>query len=115
MKLTQLTPCIVCNKSPLPLFRVIDVQLATADPLRTSQTVGIAQTWGPPTLATLKLAEVFAPAPEDAIILAGEENPELLTRLIVCNSCYMETFSKIAVYVEKAVRLEEELAQEGES
>ena len=84
MKLSQLRPCDKCGGKITPMFYVVRVSLAVVKADAANATLGLAQMFR----GNLGLAEAFSPQP-DAIMVVGDEEPELRTELFLCQNCCM--------------------------
>lgn len=108
MKLSELRPCVSCGK-PLvgqgkpPVFYVLRVSLAMVDPEAASGVLGLTQIMSagrPPSPAALHIAEALAPDAEGFVRIMGDESPDLMTHLVVCQDCFLMK-GEIAMWVEK--------------
>lgn len=105
MKISEMRPCISCD-GPLigpgkgPMFYVLRYSLAMADQKNYSGVAGVMQIvgGGKESLAALNIAEAMAPRADDAFIIAGDKEPELWTKVFLCQPCFME--SPLAIWQE---------------
>ncbi len=94
MKLSQLKPCASCGGKIAPVFYVVRVSLAIVTPAANT-TLGLNQMFR----GNLALAEVFTSEPHP-VKVAGDEDPNLMTELLLCQDCYMSEVN-LAVLAEK--------------
>lgn len=95
MKLSELRPCDNCGGKIAPQFYVIRITQAFVTP-SANQTLGLATMFH----GNLGLAEVFSPDPDPVKVL-GDEEPSLMTELIVCPDCYLRGKTDLVMLVEK--------------
>jgi hypothetical protein len=72
------------QRPPIGNFYVVRASLAIVNPGPARQVLGLTQYFN----GALGLAEVMAPAAEDAIIVAGDKEPGLMTELLLCFDCW---------------------------
>lgn len=104
MKLTDLRPCDACN-GPLQgkpggvrsaTWYVVRVTQAMLNPKAAGRTLGLAQFFGNGDMAApgaLTLAEAMGDCGDDAAMILGDKEPELMTELFICFDCYCEPIS----------------------
>lgn len=84
MDISEIRPCDNCGGPIRPAFVVLDESQALIHGQNIQEFMGMATYFG----GAYKLAEIFTPDTQAAIV-AGDEHPELRTRAIVCQPCYM--------------------------
>lgn len=84
MKLTDLRPCDACDGPVGQQFYVVRSCLAFVAPVAGNQVLGLARMFQ----GNMQLAETFAPD-ADCVKVAGDEDPELWTELLLCQDCYL--------------------------
>jgi hypothetical protein len=97
MKLSELKPCAVCEGKIAPLWYVVRFSMAMISPRAANGVMGLAQIFG----GNLALAEVMAPEP-DCVKVMGDEEPELMTEINICQSCVLEKSLNLAMLMESA-------------
>ena len=98
MKLSALRPCDACTGVLVPQFYVVRVSLALFNPRAVNAVLGVNTMFGG---RALGLAEVMAPDAAGAVVIAGDETPELMTELFLCRVCYLERAHVLAELVER--------------
>ena len=103
MKLSQLRKCDVCGGvlAPQGMFYVVRMSLVFVDRTAAQQTIGLVTMFGGGPMA-LGIAEAMSPQPE-VVKVAGDEQPELMTELLVCQECYLMKPIVLAQVAESAV------------
>ena len=100
MKLSELRPCDSCDgplRTPMNAgFYVVRSSLAIFKPAAANQVLGLTQIFQ----GALGLAEAMAPDP-DVVLVAGDEQPELLEELLICGECYLGKPLDLPILVEK--------------
>lgn len=98
MKLSELRPCDNCGGplAPPNVFYVVRMSLALILPGAVNTVLGMTQMFN----GNLQLAEVMAPE-ADAAIIAGDEEPELMSEFILCQKCFTVGKVDLAVMQEK--------------
>lgn len=98
MKLSDVRPCDNCGKGLAPhgFFYVLRVSYAFIAPKAFNATMGLTQMFG----GAVRLAQAMSPDPE-VIKIAGDENPELMTELLLCQDCVLMQDLSIAYLMEK--------------
>lgn len=100
MKLSELRPCDACGgklKSDMAAgFYVVRFSLAIFKPQAVNQVLGLTQMFG----GALGLAEAMAPE-SDVVIVAGDQEPQLMNELLVCMDCFLMKPLDIAILGEK--------------
>ena len=101
MKLSELRKCDSCGGvlAPQGNFYLVRLSLAIVDQSAVQQTLGLAMMFANDKRA-LGIAEALSPRPE-AVTVAGDESPELMTELLVCPECYMLKPLRLAEMAEK--------------
>ncbi len=99
MKLSQARPCDKCRGKIAPQFYRVRVDLAFFSPRNANAVLGTAQILGG--IGALAVAEAMAPGAEDAIVCAGDKEPELLDTLFICQECYLAGEIDLAVLLEQ--------------
>lgn len=90
MKLSELTPCCRCQKPLGPVFIVVRISQAMIKPQAAREVVGMAMILGGlDNPGALRVAEAMTPRPDEAVLIFGDEKPELMTEVIVCQECYL--------------------------
>ena len=84
MKLSEIRPCDNCGGNLQPIFYLVDTTLAILDHQAINQVIGMTHYMQ----GHLQLAEMFSPKP-DVVTIAGDKDPNLRTRLFLCQDCYM--------------------------
>ena len=88
MKLSELKPCARCHGPLPPIWYVVRTSVAILDEKATRGVLGLHTMFGD-SAASLRIAEVMAPAAEKAVIIAGDDKPELMNELFLCSRCYL--------------------------
>lgn len=103
MKLSQLRPCDGCNGPLLgkglyktAMWYVVRVTQAMVSQ-KANQVMGLAQIFN----GCLGLAEVMAPEPDEAVLILGDKEPQLMTELLLCMECATKGSNGVAILVEK--------------
>lgn len=97
MKLTDMRPCDNCGSIyEIGMFYVLHISLAVFKPDAVNQVMGLYRYFQG---QAIHLAEMFAPDP-DIVIIAGEEDPVMWTRIFLCQDCFMGEV-RLAHLVEK--------------
>lgn len=89
MRLLDLRPCDNCHGPIAPQFYVVRVSMAFIKPDAVNEFMGMHQFFGG--RASAAMVENFAPAAADAVIVAGDREPSLMTELLICHTCYLDT------------------------
>lgn len=84
MKLSELRPCDNCGGPVGTIFNVVRITRAFVAPRAANQTLGLMQMFG----GHLAIAEALTPE-ADCVKIAGDENEQLMTELLICQDCYM--------------------------
>ena len=84
MEIRDLRPCDNCGGPIRPAFYVLDVSQALIHGKNIQNLMGMSMMMDGHTA----LAEMFIPDTTGAIVM-GDEEPELKTRIILCQNCYM--------------------------
>ena len=112
MKLSELRPCDGCGGKLLAdhcaTFYVITSTQAMVSARAANEVLGMTQFFQ----GNLALAEVMGPRPDEAVMVFGEKDPNLLTKILLCFDCYC---SKPLAQLEERrnAQLSESGAQEG--
>lgn len=101
MKLSQLHPCDNCGGKIGPQFYVIRASLAFIKPVSLQQHLGLTMMMG----GSVALAEIFAPD-DDVAVVAGDQEPVLMSEIILCQDCAMMKEHNIIMLMEKAASRE---------
>jgi hypothetical protein len=84
MKLSECRPCDKCGKKISPIFYVIRFSQALFTPAA-NRTLGMIQYMG----GNVALGEEFAPESDDAVLVLGDKQKELMTELFICQPCFL--------------------------
>lgn len=95
MKLTELTPCAVCKGKIVPFWYVVRFSMAMISPRAANGVMGLAQMFG----GNLALAEAMAAEP-NCVKIAGDEEPNLMTEINICQQCFFEKPLDMAMLME---------------
>ena len=99
MKLSELRPCDLCKGSLVNekavTWYVIRVSHAMVNTNAAQPVLGAAMILR----GALKLAEVMSPRPEEAVMVLGDKQPELMTELFICQNCYLSELFIVAELV----------------
>ncbi len=88
MKISELRPCIVCGGNIVPLFYLVRISAAIVLPKAAHQIIELTEIMGGmENRGALHVAESLAPD-ADCVKILGDEEPELLTQLCVCQECF---------------------------
>lgn len=97
MRLSELNPCALCGGPLRPKYAggwyVLRVSLVMFTQAA-NEVLGLCQVYGG--LRAIKIAEAMAPAADDAVMIAGEKDPELWQEVHVCMECYHEKLDAVA-------------------
>ena len=98
MKLSEIHHCDNCDKPLMQggIFYVVRFSMVFISPEAYRQTMGINMILGGGSLA---ISEALSPDPE-VIKIAGDENRKLMTELLICLDCYVDSLN-LAVMAEK--------------
>lgn len=97
--LLELRPCDSCGGPVSAMFYVVRTSLALVDARAVNEFVGMHQFFGGK--ASAALVENFAPRTAEAITVAGDKEPSLMTELVVCQECFMNTPLDMPLLVER--------------
>ncbi len=84
MKLSEVRPCDKCGGKIAPVFYVIRFSQALFTPAA-QRTLGMIQYMG----GNLALGEMFAAEADDAVLVMGDKQKELMVELIICQPCFL--------------------------
>jgi len=98
-KLSDLRPCDACQGPVGMQFYVLRMSLAFVRRRAVEEFLGMSMFFGGK--APVSLVENFAPAAADAIVVAGDTEPSLLTELLICNSCFLDRPIDLAHLMER--------------
>lgn len=102
MKLTDLRPCDQCGGPVGQHFYVLDVSQAMVSPRAANEVLGTAMILGGiQNPGALAIAEVMAPRADEAVMVFGEKDLALNTRLLVCQDCVFGSI-ELAMLLEAA-------------
>jgi|ERR1051325_4054951 hypothetical protein len=87
IKVSELRPCDACGGPIAPMFYVLRISLALINPEAVNEFVGMHRFFQG--RASAALVENFAPRSVDAVTVAGDQAPELMTELWLCQDCYL--------------------------
>lgn len=87
-RLTDLRPCDNCGGPVGLLFYTLRLSLTLVKPQAVNEYLGMAQFFGG--RASSALIENFAPASADAVTVAGDKDPSLMTEIVLCSKCYLD-------------------------
>jgi hypothetical protein len=96
VKLSELRPCDKCGKKIAPIFYVIRVTQALFTQAA-NRTLGMIQYMG----GNVMLGEEFAPEAEDAVLVMGDKQKELMVELFICQPCFLDGALDLASLWEK--------------
>lgn len=96
MRISEIRPCDNCGGHLATGSYAIDVSLVVVNPQAVRQVVGLMTMFN----GALGLAEAFAPQP-DAVVIAGDKEPSLRTRLLIGQSCVMDKPLDIPILLER--------------
>jgi hypothetical protein len=75
----------------VPQFYRVRIDMAFFSPRAANAVLGTAQILGGlSNPGALAIAEVMAPDADNAIFFAGDKEPELLTSLVICQTCFLD-------------------------
>lgn len=103
MKLLDLRPCDNCKGKLVPSFHVLRISQALFNSQRVNEQLGMTQYFQ----GHMALAEMFSPAPDEAILVLGDEEPELMTEIFLCGDCWMRTDFLLPALMEDAIKHKE--------
>lgn len=86
--LRDLRPSDSCLGPIGTAFYVVRASLAFVNVQAVHQYLGMHQFFGG--RAGAALVENFAPAAADAVTVAGDRQPELMSEFVICNRCYLD-------------------------
>jgi hypothetical protein len=89
IKVSELRPCDHCGGPIAPMFYVVRLSLALIDHRAVNEFMGMHQFFGG--RAPVALVENFAPSAADAVLVAGDKEPSLMTECWICQDCYLGT------------------------
>lgn len=99
MKLSELKPCAACKGKLVPIWYVVRVTQAMVNASVANEVLSLVMRFGAND-AGLAVAEAMAPEP-DCVMILGDKEKALMTELHICQSCFIDKFSDLAVLVEK--------------
>jgi hypothetical protein len=94
MKLSEIRPCDQCQRPLRTGAYAIDMSLLIVNPAKAAQAIGLGLLVG-----SMELADVMG-SPDDVIVVAGDKEPSLRTRLLICQDCALEPLD-LALLLEK--------------
>lgn len=103
MKLSEIRPCDACGGEIVPVFYVLRLSMALFKPQAVNTTMGLAQMFH----GNITLAEVMSSQPE-AVTVLGDENPDLMTELLICQECLLGKPLDMALLLDKVQTNEKE-------
>jgi hypothetical protein len=68
----------------VPSFHILRITQALFNGWRVNEHLGMTQYLQ----GNMALAEIFTPAPDEAILVMGDEEPELMSEIFLCNECW---------------------------
>jgi hypothetical protein len=92
----SLRPCDSCGGPIAPVFFVVRVSQALINEPVVNRFIGMAHFFG----GNVGISSVFDPG-DDAFVIMGDKNKELMNEVFICNRCMFEKFSDLFVLVEK--------------
>lgn len=104
MKLSQIRPCDNCRGKIAPVFYVFRISQAIFTP-EANRTLAMMQYLG----GNVELGELFAPGSDDAVVVMGDKEKELMLELFICQQCFLKGPLDLAILWE---RRHEEIEQE---
>lgn len=96
--LSDLRPCDNCRGPVGLMFHVIRVSMAIVNAHAVNEYLGMHRFFGG--RAAPQLVENFAPSAANAVTVAGDEHPELMTEIVVCQDCLFMKDLSIPVLIE---------------
>lgn len=87
MKLSELTPCILCGGKLAPVFYRVTVEQVMLDNTALNQVLGLNTMFA----GILRLAEVMAPQDDVTLTLQSESG-------LVCQDCYVESTLRVVLF-----------------
>lgn len=87
-KLTDLRPCDRCGGPVGFQFYTVRTSLTFVKLQAVQQFAGMHMFFGG--RASAALIENFAPEAADAVIVAGDQEPKLMTEFVICSGCYLD-------------------------
>ncbi len=84
--LLDLRPCDQCHGPVGGMFFVVRTSLALVKVDAVNEFLGMHQFFGGK--ASPALVENFAPRAAEAVVVAGDKEPSLLTEIVVCRDCF---------------------------
>lgn len=93
-RVSDLRPCDNCHGKIVPQFYLLRVSLALIKPQAVNEFMGMHQFFGG--RASAALVENFAPAAADAVIVAGDQEPSLMTEIVICHGVLLQRANRPA-------------------
>jgi hypothetical protein len=87
VKLSELKPCANCAGAIAPTFYLVEFSQAIISGQAAREVLGVASILGG--LHALPVAEAMAPRPDDAVLVFGDKDASLKTRLLICQECFL--------------------------
>lgn len=103
MKLMDLRPCDNCKGKLIPQFHIIRITDALFNSQRVNEQLGMTQFFQ----GHMALAEMFTPAPDEAILVIGDEDQKLMTEIFLCNDCFLRVEYLLPALSEMAIEHKE--------
>lgn len=98
MKLTDLRPCDQCRGAIAPHFYVVRLTQALINARVANEVLGLNQMFGGQALG---LAETMASAADDAVMVMGDKDPQLVTTIFLCPQCFLGGAVDLAILFER--------------
>jgi hypothetical protein len=98
-RISDLRPCDNCGGPITPFFYVVRMSLAFIREEAVNQFIGMHRFFGG--RASPALVENFAPAAATGVKVAGDEEPTLMTELVICQRCYLDQPIDLALLTER--------------
>lgn len=102
MKVSELRPCDSCGGPIAPMFYVLRACLALIKPDAVNQFLGMHRFFDGK--ASAALVENFAPASLDAVIVVGDQKPELMTEIHLCVACTDQPLDLLSLIEKRRAR-----------
>ena len=98
IKMLDLRPCDKCGGPLAHGFYVLNISQALINHKVVNEFMGMHQFFGG---QSLQLTELFSPSADDAVLVFGEKDPGLMTRLFICQDCFLQKDLDLALLMEK--------------
>lgn len=98
--LLELRPCDNCGGPIHSLFYVVRSSLVSVDVNTVNQFIGMHQFFNGK--ASAALLENFVPGAATAVRVVGDEDPTLMTELLLCQDCHFNKPLDLSLLIERA-------------